>query len=85
VGQVRLLTAQSARRLTAHPAESEHPGAEINHFPLQQSLQKHQKNLKEVSSTMNYEYLMDTAFLYILLIGGIIAITFVFIKKRRVK
>ncbi|MFD1359964.1 EYxxD motif small membrane protein [Fictibacillus halophilus] len=34
---------------------------------------------------MNYEYLMDTAFLYILLIGGIIAITFVFIKKRRVK
>ncbi|WP_369073186.1 EYxxD motif small membrane protein [Fictibacillus arsenicus] len=34
---------------------------------------------------MNYEYLMDTAFLYILLIGGIIAISFVFIKKRRVK
>jgi hypothetical protein len=30
VGQVRLLIAQSARRLTAHPAESEHPGAEIN-------------------------------------------------------
>lgn len=34
---------------------------------------------------MNYEYLMDTAFLYILLIGGIIAISFVFIKKRRAK
>ncbi|WP_349774024.1 EYxxD motif small membrane protein [Fictibacillus phosphorivorans] len=34
---------------------------------------------------MNYEYLMDTAFLYILLIGGIIAITYVFIRKKRVK
>ncbi|WP_338082959.1 EYxxD motif small membrane protein [Fictibacillus nanhaiensis] len=34
---------------------------------------------------MNYEYLMDTAFLYIMLIGGIIAIAFVFVRKRRVK
>ncbi|ANX11167.1 hypothetical protein ABE41_004055 [Fictibacillus arsenicus] len=32
VGQVRLLTAQSARRLAAHPTESEHPGKEINPF-----------------------------------------------------
>ncbi|ANX13850.1 hypothetical protein ABE41_017705 [Fictibacillus arsenicus] len=31
VGQVRLLMAQSGRRLTARPAESEQPGAEINH------------------------------------------------------
>jgi hypothetical protein len=30
--QVRLLKAHSARRLTAHPAESEQPGVEINHF-----------------------------------------------------
>jgi hypothetical protein len=34
---------------------------------------------------MNYEYLMDTAFLYIMLIGGIIAIAFVFVRKKRVK
>jgi LPXTG-motif cell wall-anchored protein len=34
---------------------------------------------------MNYEYLMDTAFLFIMLIGGIIAIAFVFVRKRRVK
>ncbi|WP_331710051.1 EYxxD motif small membrane protein [Fictibacillus phosphorivorans] len=34
---------------------------------------------------MSSEYLMDTAFLYILLIGGIVAISYVFIKKKRVK
>ncbi|WP_338083021.1 EYxxD motif small membrane protein [Fictibacillus barbaricus] len=34
---------------------------------------------------MSSEYLMDTAFLYILLIGSIIAISFIFIKKRRAK
>ncbi|WP_338083517.1 EYxxD motif small membrane protein [Fictibacillus nanhaiensis] len=34
---------------------------------------------------MSSEYFMDTAFLYILLVGSIIAITFVFIKKRRTK
>jgi hypothetical protein len=33
--------AQSARRLTARPAESEHPGTEVNHFQKQQSLRKH--------------------------------------------
>jgi hypothetical protein len=32
VGQVRLLKAQSARRLTAPPAESEGTGAEINYL-----------------------------------------------------
>ncbi|MGG1572603.1 MULTISPECIES: EYxxD motif small membrane protein [Fictibacillus] len=31
------------------------------------------------------EYLMDTIFIYATLIGGIIAILFAFIKKRRVK
>ncbi|MQR93786.1 hypothetical protein EJV22_00965 [Fictibacillus phosphorivorans] len=31
-GQVRLLTAQSAKRLTARPPESEHPETEINYF-----------------------------------------------------
>jgi hypothetical protein len=40
VGQVRLLRAQSARRLTARPAESEHPATEINHFQEQQRIQK---------------------------------------------
>jgi hypothetical protein len=39
-GQVRLLMAQSARRLTARPAESEHPGAEINHLHKQQGMRK---------------------------------------------
>ncbi|WP_394604504.1 hypothetical protein [Fictibacillus sp. UD] len=29
---MRPLTAQSGKGLTACPAESEHPGAEINHF-----------------------------------------------------
>ncbi|WP_165389361.1 hypothetical protein [Fictibacillus sp. BK138] len=32
--------AQSGRRLTARPAESEHPGAEINYFQEQQSSRK---------------------------------------------
>ncbi|WP_171978823.1 hypothetical protein [Fictibacillus arsenicus] len=32
--------AQSARRLTARPAESEHPGAEINHLQGQHILRK---------------------------------------------
>jgi hypothetical protein len=32
--------AQSARRLTARPAESEHPGAEINHLHKQQGMRK---------------------------------------------
>ncbi len=32
VGQVRLLTAQSAKRLTARPPESEHSGTEINYI-----------------------------------------------------
>jgi hypothetical protein len=43
---VRLLTAQSGSRLTARPAESEHPGAEINHFQEQQSFQK-QREIKK--------------------------------------
>jgi hypothetical protein len=30
VGQVRPRRSYAPRRLTAHPAESEHPGAEIN-------------------------------------------------------
>jgi hypothetical protein len=32
--------AQSGRRLTARPVESEQPGAEINHFQEQQSFFK---------------------------------------------
>ncbi len=40
VGQVRLLMAQGARMLTARPAESEHPGAEINHLQGQHRLRK---------------------------------------------
>jgi hypothetical protein len=31
---------QSARRLTARPAESEHPGTEINHLQEQQRFAK---------------------------------------------
>jgi hypothetical protein len=31
---------QSVRRLTARPAESEHPVTEINHYQEQQSLRK---------------------------------------------
>jgi hypothetical protein len=39
--------AQSARRLTARPVESEQPGAEINHFQEQQSFtETAQKNLE---------------------------------------
>ncbi|ANX13433.1 hypothetical protein ABE41_015595 [Fictibacillus arsenicus] len=36
----RLLTAQSGRRLTARPVESEQPGAEINYFQKQQCMRK---------------------------------------------
>ncbi|ANX10854.1 hypothetical protein ABE41_002340 [Fictibacillus arsenicus] len=36
----RLLMAQSGRRLTARPVESEQPGAEINYFQKQQCLRK---------------------------------------------
>jgi hypothetical protein len=32
--------AQSGRRLTARPVESEQPGAEINYFQKQQSFKK---------------------------------------------
>jgi hypothetical protein len=39
-GQVRPRHREAIRRLTARPAESEHPGAEINPFKLQQSLRK---------------------------------------------
>ncbi|MFG6495964.1 hypothetical protein P8610_11430 [Fictibacillus sp. UD] len=39
-GQVRPLRAQSGKGLTACPAESEQPGAEINHFQKQQSFSK---------------------------------------------
>ncbi|MFG6497203.1 hypothetical protein P8610_17710 [Fictibacillus sp. UD] len=39
----RLLMAQSGRRLTARPVESEQPGAEINYIQEQQYIRKQPK------------------------------------------
>ncbi|ANX12835.1 hypothetical protein ABE41_012510 [Fictibacillus arsenicus] len=54
---------QSARRLTARPAESEYPGAEINHFQEQQSLSERPET--EINYFQKQQNLREQPFLFI--------------------
>ncbi len=53
-GQVRPLTAQSGKGLTACPAESEQPEAEINYIQDQLSINCKEKNFSTLGEVMPY-------------------------------